>query len=327
MQLLMAGAGMKRGHAVLVLPAGAFGAIADESTRRWLSRGRVAFSQPDEEMLCRVVRRLGVSPPRQGLAALRLWGQSGVRPDDWLAAADPVHLETRLRELRVRAIRPGEVEPEEHEALIARLQSVLGGEDHEFVHIGNASYIRAATPFVAPTVSAAVAEGHVPDRFLPSGPQARVFHRLQSEVQMLLHDDQVNRARVARGDVAMNSLWIWGAGQAPACLDSPLPRLYSDDPLFSGLWASAASPRASWPGALAECLEGDDAFVATLPEAPRERESDSLQNELDSLRRLFERGEIRSATLFFRDGLHIQIRRLDRLRVWRASSPHLGEST
>ena len=69
-----------------------------------------------------------------------------------------------------------------------------------------------------------------------------------------------------------------------------------------------------------------DGFVATLPEVPRESVADSLQETLGSLRKLVQRGEIRTAALFFRDGLHIEFRRFDRLRVWRTSSPHLRVS-
>lgn len=317
---------MKRGHAVLVLPAGSFGAIADEGARRWLSRGRVAFRQPNEEVLCRVARYLGVSPPQEGLAALRAWGESGTRPDDWLAAADPVHLETRLRELRVRTFGPGEIADGEREALFARLQAELGGGDYDLMNVGKSGYVSAASGFAAATVSAGVAEGHVPDRFFPAGPLAADFHRLLGEVQMLLHDDEVNRARASRGDAVVNSLWIWGVGRAPAAVNVGLPRLYSNDPLFTGFWASAASPSTSWPGSLAACLEDDGGFVATLPEVPRESVADSLQETLGSLRKLVQRGEIRTAALFFRDGLHIEFRRFDRLRVWRTSSPHLRVS-
>ena len=314
---------MKRRHAVLVLPAGSFGAIADEGARRWLSRGRVAFRQPNEEVLCRVARYLGVSPPQEGLAALRAWGESGTRPDYWLAAADPVHLETRLRELRVRAFGPGEIADGERKALIARLQGELGGGDCEFINVGKSGYVSATSGFAASTVSAAVAEGHVPDRFFPVGPRAADFHRLLSEVQMLMHDDEVNRARAARGDAVVNSLWIWGAGRAPAAVNVRLPRLFSNDPLFTGFWASAGLPGTSWPGSLAACLEDDGGFVATLPEVPRESAAGSLQDTLGSLRKLVQRGEIRTAALFFRDGLRIEYRRFDRLRVWRTSSPHL----
>jgi len=38
------------------------------------------------------------------------------------------------------------------------------------------------------------------------------WRRLQNELQMLLHDHPVNAAREARGELAINGIWFWGAG-------------------------------------------------------------------------------------------------------------------
>ena len=46
-------------------------------------------------------------------------------------------------------------------------------------------------------------------------PGERWLRRLQNEAQMLLHAHPVNLARMARGALAVNSVWIHGAG-APA---------------------------------------------------------------------------------------------------------------
>jgi len=315
---------MTRRQVILVLPPGARGAIGDAELQRWLSQGRVGFREPDEDVLCRVARFLGHPVAAEGLAALRFWGQAGERPSAWIAAADPVHLETRLRELRVRALRPGDIDLREHDALIERLQAQIGGEEHAFIRLGGSSYLRARSAFVAPGVSPAVADGHVPDRFLPSGPGAADFHRLASEVQMLLHEHEVNAARAARGAPVINALWIWGGGTAPLATDANLPPLFSTDPLFTGFWASARSPAAAWQGNIGRCLEeAADRFVAVLPAVPRDDAADALQQVLTGLRKRMRTGEIRSSVLFFRDGLSISIGSLDRLRFWRGIDPNL----
>ena len=306
----------------MVLPPGAYGAIADRRLLRWLSRGAVTFRPSAEEALNRVLRYLGQPVPSGGLAALRFWGQAGERPGAWIAAADPVHLETRLRELRVRAICPGEIDLRDHDALIESLQAAIGGEEHAFVRLDNASYVRAREAFAAPDVSAFIADGAVPDRFLPSGPLAGGFHRLQSEVQMLLHEHEVNRRRADRGAPIINSLWIWGGGEAPERREADLPPLFSADPLFAGYWASAGKASASWRGDIAECLSGDG-FVAVMPELPRASSADTLQFLLSNLKRHFDGGQLRKLALFFRDGLTVELSWRNRFRIWRGIASSL----
>ena len=95
---------MKEAHAVVVLPPGAYGRLGDSAQRQWLSRGSVSFLQPRTEMLSAVLQVIGLPIPESGLAALRFWGQTGERSETWMAAADPVHFETRLRHIVVRAL-------------------------------------------------------------------------------------------------------------------------------------------------------------------------------------------------------------------------------
>lgn len=51
--------------------------------------------------------------------------------------------------------------------------------------------------------------------WMPESPQARILHRLQSEMQMLLYTHPVNDARAAQGLPAVNSFWVSGAGALP----------------------------------------------------------------------------------------------------------------
>src|SRR5207302_7502250 len=40
--------------------------------------------------------------------------------------------------------------------------------------------------------------------------------KLLNEAQMVLHADPVNEARETRGELPVNSVWLWGAGRMPA---------------------------------------------------------------------------------------------------------------
>jgi len=87
-------------------------------------------------------------------------------------------------------------------------------------------------------------------------PEARRLRTLQNECQMLLHGSPLNEAREARGELALNSVWISGCGVARG---AELPADVQIDerlraPLLAGDWAAWAE---AW-GAL------DAGPVATL---------------------------------------------------------------
>lgn len=88
--------------------------------------------------------------------------------------------------------------------------------------------------------------------FQPQGADALVWKRLANEMQMLLHDHPVNQARVAKGQPAINSLWLWGAGLAGK-LQSSFDAVGGDDGLST---AFARVAGASEVTALPDLLHG-----------------------------------------------------------------------
>ena len=70
---------------------------------------------------------------------------------------------------------------------------------------------------------------------LPAGNEGSVWRRRMNEAQMVLHDHPANQHRGARGELAVNSVWFWGAGEP-----GPVPRrrfdeVLADDPLVRAL--------------------------------------------------------------------------------------------
>ena len=70
---------------------------------------------------------------------------------------------------------------------------------------------------------------------LPTGNEGSLWRRRMNEAQMVLHAHPVNQAREARGELAVNSVWFWGAGEP-----GPVPRrrfdeVAADDPLVRAL--------------------------------------------------------------------------------------------
>lgn len=83
--------------------------------------------------------------------------------------------------------------------------------------------------------------------YMPDGDDKMVWQRRLNEVQMLLHQCQVNTDREARGELPINSVWFWGVGRLP---DPPAQRwahVWSDDPLAQGLARLADTPQTNVP--------------------------------------------------------------------------------
>lgn len=86
------------------------------------------------------------------------------------------------------------------------------------------------------------------DACLPAGPEAPLWHRFLNEVQMLFHSHPVNRAREARGQPLINSLWLWGGGRPLFATAGDWRQIWCEDAALRGLaWLNgirAAEPPA-----------------------------------------------------------------------------------
>jgi hypothetical protein len=67
---------------------------------------------------------------------------------------------------------------------------------------------------------------HINERkFLPQGKGALIFHKLINEIQMFLHDWELNKKREEAGSYPANTLWFSGGGQLPVKVrDSSQPK-------------------------------------------------------------------------------------------------------
>ena len=296
------------------------GRLSDRSLLRWLSRGRLQELRGAADPLAEVLRAIGRDYPREGVAALRMWGQTGERPGAWIAAADPVCMEPRLDRLFLQALGPGDVSRPELQRLFDTLQETLGGErELGFARIGCYGYIRSDQPMVTPGMPAAALDGRNPEGALPPATVAAATLNLISETEMTLHAQPVNAERVADGRLPVNSLWIWGGGYAPAPCTGEIPPLYGAEPLLQGYWASVGGSAEPWPGTVDACVDAaPDGFVAVVP--PVSDASAALDSELAALRDALHRGKLASAVLVTADGVRATLRRSDRFRVWRRTS-------
>ena len=312
--------------AIVVLPPVSGGRLENASLRAWLAQSDLTREPGPIELLAQVIQELGLPYPEQGLAALRMWGQTGDRPTNWIAAADPVYLEPRMDHLVLHALRRAGIPPAEMRELIDHLQATLAdGKKYGFTRLGSYSYLSARSPIATASVPTYVVDCKKPDDYLPSGDDTAQHRNLLSEIEMALHEHEVNLNREANGHLPINSLWLWGGGTAPEQTTCAQPPLFSDDPLLTGYWYAAKGVAEPWPGDITTCIEESVAgFVAETPEFVDSPEL--LEVCLDELREALRSGRLSSLTLLFRDGLRAHVRRSHALRVWRRNSRLLDKA-
>ena len=302
--------------AVVILPP-VRGRLRDVSLLRSLSRGVLEEVATPVEPLVEVLRVLGHEQPGEGLAALRMWGQTGDRPGTWIAAADPVYMEPRLDRLFLHVLGPDDVSNPELRRLFDGLQDTLGKDGTlGFALLGNCGYIRSEHPMETAQVPAVCLDGQNPRGALPKAESASGTLNLISEIEMTLHSQPVNAERESRGQPPVNSLWIWGGGFVPELVATDVPPLFGDEPLLRGYWESVGGRNKSWPGSAGACLDANTGgFVAVVPhgtEGAPDVEADLL-TLLDALKS----GRLDRIVLISADGIRLTLSRFDRFRFWR----------
>lgn len=155
---------------------------------------------------------------------------------DWICA-DPVHLRVDISNAVLLGGNRMNIQMDEASALTDTLESMFGDEGWHF-RIGSANEWYLQTP-----------PGKAPDGPMLSDVIGKSFRDIPgkkmtdpkwatrlTEIQMVLNEHPVNRARQARGELTINSLWYWG--RSTGDMDLTLPgdvRIIGRDHILNGL--------------------------------------------------------------------------------------------
>jgi hypothetical protein len=220
-------------------------AVARPSWRDWLLDG--ASVGPD------LLRRFPAGPCLRAAC-------TGERPSGSWACAAPVHLAAALDHLRLAAPAPLPLGIEETRALVSDLNQRLAGRGYT-LHASERGWLCECPPGLdceAPEPADALG-GNLRES-MPTGRDAARVNAWVSEVQMVLHEHPVNLRRESRGLPPVNSVWLWGFGEAGPAQARPGGALLTDDGWLAGLWRLHGEP-ALEPGGLAAVLAGDAAVI------------------------------------------------------------------
>ena len=205
-----------------------------------------------------LVEAFGGDPDNEIAAgALTLSGLGGDHAGAPWMRADPAHLRLNRDQLILVPATAFSLAAAESEALVESLNRHFSGRlafypmsaERWCVRLEDleAAGLRTKTPLEV--------AGKDINRHLPAGGGAIRWHQVLNEIQMVLHEHPVNEAREARGEPAVNSVWLWGAGHLPADVDAPYQSVTADDPLALGLAHAAGLRNRTLPKNAASWLE------------------------------------------------------------------------
>ena len=203
------------------------------------------------------------------LAPFSLRGDGGEPGQDCWMRADPVHLKLHGDRLILADASRLAVTPDEAQEFVAALNSHFAGEAISFIAPGPSRwYLRTAIAPRLRTTPTAEAAGRNVEALLPDGDDAARWRKVINEAQMLLHQHPCNEAREQRGQLAVNSVWLWGPG-CNRSLAAPYDALWADHPLAAGLAAAGGAAVRPLPASADSLVEarrgGMQLVVLTLP--------------------------------------------------------------
>ena len=234
-------------------------ALADAATpalNALLARGCLtsAPSQTTEAALC----ALFCHKPSTSVSALRRldefdefneWGDENLSNDiQRELCADPVHLKFHDERLILADSTQCRITPDEAAQLIAALNKELSetgrfraaSTEHWYFLPANALSLLEALPVSAVT-------GRHVGQILPDILIDRQWRQTLNAIQTVLHAHPINQHRAANGMMSINSLWLWGDGDAPRPQARTFATVWSDLSLVRGLARHAEADSVARP--------------------------------------------------------------------------------
>ena len=150
----------------------------------------------------------GLTP---GVAASAMRGY-GLDPGDgtWLVV-NPSHIQIARTHLMMGDVRQLDLREDEGRALFDAARPCFEEAGHALAYgAPDTWFMRADDWDEIRTSSPDAAVGMNLTDWMPSGPPARAFRKLQNEVQVTWFTHPANAAREARGQAPINSIWPWG---------------------------------------------------------------------------------------------------------------------
>lgn len=258
---------------------------------RWLARADFARS-PSRGTVGTLATLYGLAQPAP-VAAISLAAENGIpaaaAPAGGWLRADPVHLRIDHDYVRLHDASILDVTREEAKELVRALREHFAADGLEFhVGAGDRWYVRVPEGELPTTRPLPEAVGRDVFGALPQGGGRINWRSAITEAQMVMSPHAVNTQREEAGKPAINSVWFWGEGAAPASVDRRYALVAADDAFARGLATLSAAEVRALPKRLAEVdlvREADTALavVDTLTAPLRRGDLEAWKREAERL--------------------------------------------
>ena len=242
----------------LTLPSGhsPFQGMSLPALETLLARGRrgALTTESMETWLCRT---FGIEKQHDWpIAPLTLMTDGGTPYQHYWLRADPVHLRVERDQIILADSGTLSISQLEADQLVASLNQHFEQDGLLFyAPRPDRWYLKPASqPDIQTRILSDVTGKNINDH-LPVGPDGMRWHQLLNEIQMLFHNHPVNEAREMRGDMPINSTWIWGGGTMPDLALKPYSKIWAYDTLAQSLASVSQTPVATLPENMATWLE------------------------------------------------------------------------
>lgn len=215
------------------------------------------------EWLC---RNFGVAKQRDWPVAPITLRADGIEPElyYWLRV-DPVNLRVSRDRLILADSQSFSLSQAEAEALTSTLNQHFASEGWQFLSPRpDHWYLRLEQAPALETQSLANAAGGYVDAHQPGGKDAQYWRSITNEIQMLFHEHPVNLAREARGELPVNSAWLWGGGIRAETTHSPFTEIWANEPLTRPFALASGTPCSPLPESASAWLDGAQQYGASL---------------------------------------------------------------
>ena len=254
-----------------------------------------------------------------------------------LLCADPVHLRADQQHLLLFDATHLNITADEAQALVAAFNQHYAADGLRLeAPTPTRWYLHLSEQPELHTTSLLRAMGRDIDKCLPTGPDARAWRQRLNEMQMLFHHHPVNRAREARGQALINSVWLWGGGRPLTAVAHDWQRVWAVDATLLGL-AQLNGIRCVHPPTDANAWLHEvvgDRHLVCLDAAQRAVSYGELESWYAQVEQIeadwfvpllaaVHGGQLRELLLYPSDGHAYRVTRSDLWRFWRRRCPLL----